>query len=425
MFLFLSLFFSLSFADPSEPSDEKDPSTEAFDELDELDELDEDEFNEIEPRIVPEEPIPIKEIPKEPPPERETLKIPKEKTPQYCDPMKFSDPYQICLRSKHLALPYPVKWVLRGFGKCRKGRRKHKAIDIAGLGKYWGLGEPIRSMSRSKITYIGRSVDDPVKFGPTDKRGGTTVRHRRELPRSMVVPGYGLVHFFTLNHGTFRTGEFLVTEGLEGPLKGHKIRYMHMGAIRKDLKPGDIVDVGEPFGLMGGTAIMESPPHVHIDITSPEGVRIDVVPLIGRESTHLPCGDDNQPHTKSKRKSRRGKSSKARTHKVRSGDVLSNIASRYGVSVKDLMKWNKIRSANRISVGQTLIVRPGRKSSSKKSKRKSRSARRGKLMNYTVKSGDYLGKIAARFNCTVKDLKKWNNLKSDSIKPGQRLKVPR
>ena len=47
----------------------------------------------------------------------------------------------------------------------------------------------------------------------------------------------------------------------------------------------------------------------------------------------------------------------------------------------------------------------------------------GQWVYYKVKSGDSLGKIARKYHCTVKQLKTWNNLKSDRINIGQRLKV--
>lgn len=45
----------------------------------------------------------------------------------------------------------------------------------------------------------------------------------------------------------------------------------------------------------------------------------------------------------------------------------------------------------------------------------------GERMVYRVKSGDYLGKIASRYGTTVAKIKKWNNLKSNNIRVGQRL----
>ena len=40
---------------------------------------------------------------------------------------------------------------------------------------------------------------------------------------------------------------------------------------------------------------------------------------------------------------------------------------------------------------------------------------------HRVKSGEYLGKIARRYGCSVKKIQQWNNLKSDNIRVGQRL----
>lgn len=40
---------------------------------------------------------------------------------------------------------------------------------------------------------------------------------------------------------------------------------------------------------------------------------------------------------------------------------------------------------------------------------------------HRVKGGDYLGKIARRYGCSVKKIQQWNNLKNDNIRVGQRL----
>jgi len=44
------------------------------------------------------------------------------------------------------------------------------------------------------------------------------------------------------------------------------------------------------------------------------------------------------------------------THKVKKGETLGRIASRYGVSVSQLKKWNRLRS-NSVKVGQRLVIR--------------------------------------------------------------------
>ena len=42
---------------------------------------------------------------------------------------------------------------------------------------------------------------------------------------------------------------------------------------------------------------------------------------------------------------------------------------------------------------------------------------------YKVRSGDVLGKIAQRYRVRVSDIRKWNNLRSNTIRIGQRLKL--
>lgn len=47
----------------------------------------------------------------------------------------------------------------------------------------------------------------------------------------------------------------------------------------------------------------------------------------------------------------------------------------------------------------------------------------GGKMTYRVRSGDYLGKISRKYGCRVSDIKKWNNLRSNNLRVGQRLVV--
>ena len=56
-------------------------------------------------------------------------------------------------------------------------------------------------------------------------------------------------------------------------------------------------------------------------------------------------------------------------------------------------------------------------------RRPTSSGSSGSWVYYTVKSGDNLGKIARKYHTTVKQLKSWNNMKSDFLSIGKRLKV--
>ncbi|MDY6444648.1 MAG: LysM peptidoglycan-binding domain-containing protein, partial [Bacteroidales bacterium] len=98
-----------------------------------------------------------------------------------------------------------------------------------------------------------------------------------------------------------------------------------------------------------------------------------------------------------------------------------------------LKSWNKLKS-NSIQIGQTLYIyknggptisqgSTGGSSSSSKSSSSSSSGSKAKI--YTVKNGDSLYKIAKNYpGISAEDIKKANGLKSDSIKPGQKLTIP-
>ncbi len=103
-------------------------------------------------------------------------------------------------------------------------------------------------------------------------------------------------------------------------------------------------------------------------------------------------------------------SSRTSTHVVRRGESLGTIAKRYGVSTAQLQKDNGIRNASHITVGQKLKVRGG-------------SGSKSSTKSYTVQRGDSLGKIATKYGCTVSQLKAWNNLRSTTIQPGQKLVI--
>ena len=121
------------------------------------------------------------------------------------------------------------------------------------------------------------------------------------------------------------------------------------------------------------------------------------------------------------------------TYRVKSGDYLGKIASRYGTTVAKIKRWNNLKS-NDIRVGQRLIIyRGGNAPSTTSSSSSSTSSSNTNTSStsvtggttYTVKSGDTLSKIAEKHKTTVAQLKQWNNLSSNNIRVGQKLIVSR
>lgn len=100
-------------------------------------------------------------------------------------------------------------------------------------------------------------------------------------------------------------------------------------------------------------------------------------------------------------------------HVVQSGETLSAIAVRYGVTVQALMRWNSLRNANVIYVGQRLVV--------------GKSASGAATLTsgvHVVRRGETLSALARRYGTTVAAIRKANGLRSSVIYVGQRLHIP-
>ncbi len=121
-------------------------------------------------------------------------------------------------------------------------------------------------------------------------------------------------------------------------------------------------------------------------------------------------------------------------YRVRRGDTLSEIASRFGISEKELKRINHLRSS-RIYVGQRLKIIVRKSSAEKKSQHKKKlryrlSAKHKKIpkskiiyVYHVVKKGETLSLIAQRYGMSLNEIKRINHLKTRKIYVGQRLKV--
>lgn len=99
---------------------------------------------------------------------------------------------------------------------------------------------------------------------------------------------------------------------------------------------------------------------------------------------------------------------------VKSGNTLSGIANRYGMSSKELRKLNGMSSKAVLKIGQKLKV-PA----------KNKKASKSQANIYVVKSGNTLSGIANKYGMSSKELRAMNDMDSKAVlKIGQKLKVP-
>lgn len=94
---------------------------------------------------------------------------------------------------------------------------------------------------------------------------------------------------------------------------------------------------------------------------------------------------------------------------VKSGDTLYKIANNYNLSISELMKINNL-SSNLLSVGQILKIPV--------------ENIQEEINTYIVNKGDTLYKIANKFNTTVDEIKKLNNLNNNILSVGQEIRIP-
>lgn len=124
-------------------------------------------------------------------------------------------------------------------------------------------------------------------------------------------------------------------------------------------------------------------------------------------------------------------SSERISYRVKSGDYLGRIASRYGVSVNSLKQWNNLKSSN-IRVGQVLYIykngyvapKASSSSTTQTSSKPATSAKAGGV-TYTVRSGDSFYSIAKNFpGVSAQDIMDYNGVSSSKLRPGMVLKIP-
>lgn len=145
---------------------------------------------------------------------------------------------------------------------------------------------------------------------------------------------------------------------------------------------------------------------------------------------------------------------KTKYYKVKRGDNLSEIADQYQVTVADIKRWNHLRSnkaplgkrlkimtQERVAFNPSTLAKKSADSTAVKLVAEQNQSTKTGIANiaeykeekvvtrkevtkiHKVKSGDNLGVIAAKYDVSVSDLKKWNRLKNNNIGVGEAIKI--
>jgi membrane-bound lytic murein transglycosylase D len=133
------------------------------------------------------------------------------------------------------------------------------------------------------------------------------------------------------------------------------------------------------------------------------------------------------------------------SYRIRKGDTLSKIAGWYNIRISDLRLWNEIPYGSTIKTGNTLAVWVAKDrvaqyvsinnwsnaehekaiaSNDIDEEKPITSGRTSSYwLKYHVKAGDNLGKIARQYSVAAEDVRKWNGLRSNSVRKGQILEI--
>ena len=107
------------------------------------------------------------------------------------------------------------------------------------------------------------------------------------------------------------------------------------------------------------------------------------------------------------------------TYNVQKGDTLWNISRKFRVSIEDVALWNELDIEKPLQINQEIKI-----FSRYERIRQDVPSKELRTMLYPVKSGDTISRIASKFEISAEQIKEWNELEDVSrIFPGQVLKL--
>jgi len=126
---------------------------------------------------------------------------------------------------------------------------------------------------------------------------------------------------------------------------------------------------------------------------------------------------------------------KTKYHKVRRGETLGGISKRYGVTISEIKKWNKLKS-NSAPLGRNLkiiteeqvvaVATTAKPKSNVVEKAQDSVLQKSQIKQkelHIVEKGESLFSIAKKYNITKDEIKTWNKLEDENILIGSSLQV--
>lgn len=275
-------------------------------------------------------------------------------------------------------------------------------------------------LKHDELVYISGLSDEVVKIN----RRNTPLRNHNRLAVDFtevegLKTGYTRNAMFCLVATSYRCSHRLI--GIALGVQTSALR----NAFVADMMNNYFTYVG--LGKMGEAE--DAPPSLAVKYTFSEGQ--PVTELVKRETVIIPASTANAYNPNLVAPS----TSTARYYKVKRGDNLNSIASRYGCTVQQLKSWNRLRS-NKIIVNQTLKIYSKQATTAPKTqvaakenkpveKKEAALADKPEFEYYVVQKGDTLWHIAQKYNgVTVKELMQINNIRNTkTLMPGMKLKV--
>lgn len=153
------------------------------------------------------------------------------------------------------------------------------------------------------------------------------------------------------------------------------------------------------------------------DISNPNRIYVGQRLLVRQQTS----SQTNTNNTNTSSNTTNTSSSATGTYTVQSGDTLSGIANKFGTNYESLANLNNISNPNRIYVGQVLKLSANSNTASSAHQATTNATPAG---SYSVKAGDSLSAIAARYGMSYETLARLNNISNPNrIYVGQVLKL--